>query len=161
MNSSLRTILARLSLLVAVVLTVGCTPATPTATTTSKDKAAAGDSHAGHDHGHDDTGPHGGHLLHLEPTGTHAEWTHDDDKHLITVHLDDFDAAKIVSVKFVAKIGDNSQEYPLTATDSGWTITSQELMTHINMKEAAEVNLVVVDETGVHSTKIEAHEHHH
>ncbi len=115
MNSSLRTIMARLSLLVAVVLTVGCTPATPTATTTSKDKAAAGDSHAGHDHGHDDTGPHGGHLLHLEPTGTHAEWTHDDDKHLITVHLDDFDAAKIVSAKFVAKIGDNSQEYPLTA----------------------------------------------
>ena len=161
MKSTLRTRLAPLALLVAISLTLACTPAAPTANTPSTENASAEDSHAGHDHGPDAVGPHGGHLLHLEPTGTHAEWTHDDDKHMLTVHLDDFDAAKIVSAKFVAKIGDKTQEYPLTATDSGWTITSQELMTHINMKGAAEVNLVVVDDAGVHSTKIEAHEHHH
>jgi len=75
--------------------------------------------------------------------------------------LDEFDAAKVVSAKFVAKIGDNTEEFPLSATDSGWTITSPELMTHINMKDAAQVQLVVVDDTGVHSCAIEAHEHHH
>lgn len=155
MKSALRLLFAP-----ALMVAFGCTPAAPTASTSPETPAVA-DSHAGHDHGHDDVGPHGGHLLHLEPTGSHAEWTHDDEKHLITVHLDDFDAAKIVSAKFVAKIGDTTEEFPLTGTDSGWTITSQELMTHINMKDAAEVNLVIVDDGGVHSSKIEAHEHHH
>ncbi len=156
MKSLLRTMLVP-----TFLLALGCTPAAPTAATSGTEKAAEVDSHAGHDHGVDDVGPHGGHLLHLEPTGSHAEWTHDDDTHLITVHLDDFDMAKIVSAKFVAKIGDNTEEFPLTATDNGWTITSQELMTHINMKDAAEVNFVLVDDAGVHSSKIEAHEHHH
>lgn len=147
----------RLLGLSALLLSLGCTSATPTAVDTANEAAAEGDAHAAHE----EAGPHGGHLLHLEPTGSHAEWTHDDDKQLITVHLDEFDMAKIVSAKFVAKIGDTTEEFPLTATDSGWTITSQELMTHINMKDAAEVQLVVVDDSGVHSTKIEAHEHHH
>jgi hypothetical protein len=151
----------RLLGLTALLLSVGCTSATPTAVNEADKAAAEGDAHAGHDHGHDALGPHGGHLLHLEPTGSHAEWTHDDDKHLLTVHLDEFDAAKVVSAKFVAKIGDTTEEFPLTATDSGWTITSPELMTHINMKDAAQVQLVVVDDTGVHSCAIEAHEHHH
>ncbi len=148
-----------LLLIPALLFAVGCTPAAPTASTADTKAPAESDPHAGHDHG--DVGPHGGHLLHLEPTGSHAEWTHDDEKHLITVHLDDFDVAKIVSAKFVAKIGDTTEEFPLTASDSGWTITSQELMTHINMKDAAAVNLVIVDGAGVHTSKIEAHEHHH
>ncbi|MEZ6081555.1 MAG: hypothetical protein R3C56_39565 [Pirellulaceae bacterium] len=116
---------------------------------------------AGHDHIREDVGPHGGHMLHLEPTGSHAEWTHDDDQHLVTVYLDEFDAASIVSAKFTAKIGDATEEFPLTNGDSSWTVTSPELMTHINMKDAAEVNLIIVDDAGVHTAKIEAHEHHH
>src|SRR5690606_22385617 len=102
-----------------------------------------------------------GHMVHLEPTGSHAEWTHDDDEHLISVYLDDFDATKIVTVKFTAKIGDETEEFALTGSDGVWSITSQELLTHINMKDADEVNLVVVDDSGVHTAKIEAHEHHH
>ena len=100
-------------------------------------------------------------MVHLEPTGSHAEWAHDDDVHLVTVYLDDFDAASVASVKFTAKIGDQVEEFPLESSDGTWSITSQELLTHINMKDAAEVNLVIVDDSGVHTAKIEAHEHHH
>lgn len=141
-----------------LLLASGCGPATPAPDTADAGTAPA-DAHAGHDHG--EHGAHGGHLLHLEPTGAHAEWTHDDDQHLITVFLDDFDKSKVSAVKFTVKIGDNVEEFPLAAADQGWTITSQELLTHINMKEAAEVNLIVEDDAGKHSSKIEAHEHHH
>ena len=144
--------------------TLGCQPSATSnnpATKAGTDAAAATDPHAGHDHDHEDVGPHGGHLLHLEPTGSHAEWTHDDDQHVVTVYLGEFDGAKIASAKFTAKIGDATEEFPLTNSDSGWTITSPELLTHINMKDAAEVNLIVVDDTGVHTAKIEAHEDHH
>lgn len=137
---------------------LGCQPSTPTPTSDSQ-AAAPADAHAGHDHG--EMGQHGGHLLHLEPSGAHAEWTHDDEAQSIQVHLDDFDANKISEVKFVVKIGDDSQDFPLTKSEAGWTITSEELMTHINMGEAALVRLVVVDDSGEQSTKIEAHDHHH
>lgn len=141
---------------------LGCQPSATSSNSATKadtGTAAATDSHADHDH--EDVGPHGGHLLHLEPTGSHAEWTHDDDQHLITVYLDEFDAAKIASAKFTAKIGDATEEFVLTNGDDGWTVTSPELLTHINMKDAADVNLIVVDDTGVHTAKVEAHEHHH
>ncbi len=141
------------------LLSVGCKPATPT--TASSSGAASADAHADHDHAHEELGPHGGHMLHLEPTGSHAEWTHDDDSQLITVYLDEFDGSKLASAKFTAKIGDAVEEFPLTASDNGWTVTSPELMTHINMKDAAEVNLVIVDDAGVHTAKVEAHDHHH
>ncbi len=151
--------IATVSLMVLICFAImGCKPSTPT---TPAGSTPAGTADA-HDHSHDDDhGPHGGHVVHLEPTGSHAEWTHDDDAHLIAVYLDDFDAAKIASVKFTAKIGEETEEFPLTSGDGVWSITSQELLTHINMKDAAEVNLVIVDESGVHTAKIEAHEHHH
>ncbi len=147
-------------LLPLTIVAIGCQPTAPPANSSTSTEVEA-DAHAGHNHGHDDVGPHGGHLLHLEPSGVHAEWTHDDDAKLITVHLDDFDAAKITSAKFVVKIGDVTEEFPLTGTDTGWTITSEELLTHINMGDAAQVKFVVSDDAGEQSTKIEAHEHHH
>ncbi len=147
-------------LLSLAVCVLGCQPATPEQETAKAD-ASEVDSHAGHNHGDHDLGPHGGHLLHLEPSGVHAEWTHDDKNNLITVYLDDFDANKISGAKFVAKIGQETQEFPLTADAGAWTISSSELMTHINMKEAAEVSFVVTDDQGSHSSKIEAHDEHH
>ncbi len=151
----------RLMGLAVLGLVVGCQPATKEAAEIQTPPAAA-DAHAGHDHGHDETGPHGGHLLHLEPAGVHAEWTHDDETHLITVFLDDFDAEKISEAKFVVDIPNaESEEFALTASDAGWTVTSEALVTHMNMGEAATVKLVVVDDSGEQSTKIEHHEHHH
>lgn len=140
---------------------VGCQPPAQEAPKEAAKADTATDSHAHHDHGDHAVGPHGGHLLHLEPTGAHAEWTHDDKTNLITVFLDDFDAAKITSVKFIVQVGDQSQEFPLAQTEDGWTITSGELMTHINMQDAAQVTFVVGDDAGTHSSKIEAHEEHH
>ena len=146
-------------LLALVSLSLGCTPAEKPSTETAQ--PAETDSHAGHDHGHEDLGPHGGHLLHLSPSNGHAEWTHDDDNHLITVYLDEASADAIKEAKFVVKIGEESEEFPLEAGDDGWSITSETLLTHINMGEAADVQLIVVDDSGEQSSKIEAHEHHH
>ncbi len=141
---------------------IGCqSQATQQAATETEAEANEGESHAGHSHSHDEIGPHGGHLLHLEPSQVHAEWTHDDETHLITVHLDDFDADKLTAAKFVVKVGDQTEEFALDAGDQGWSITSEALMNHINMGEAADVQLVVTDDEGDHTAKIEAHDHHH
>ncbi len=135
---------------------VGCQPA-PAPPVASQ---PAADEHAHHHH--DEPGPHGGHLVDLQPSGAHAEWAHDDDVHLITVYLDDFDAQKVSEVKFTVEIPDADAEvFALARGDDGWTVTSEALLTHLNMGEAATVKLVVVDDSGEHSSKMEAHEHHH
>lgn len=143
-----------------LILCIGCnSPSSKPSGEKDQSNDAQPDAHAGHNHG--DIGPNGGHLLHLEPSGLHAEWTHDDETHLLTVFLDDFDAGSIVEAKFEAKIGDEVENYPLEAGNQGWSVTSQQLMTHINMGDLAEVQLVVVDGSGRQTAKIEAHEHHH
>ena len=146
--------------LVALVCFNGCGAPGDTSDTQTAAQGG-GENGGGHSHDHGDVGPHGGHLLHLEPSGAHAEWTHDDDTHSISVFLDDFQADKIESAKFVATIGEETEEFGLESTENGWTISSEALMTHINMGEAVEVCLVVVDDTGEHTCTIEAHEHHH
>lgn len=144
------------ALAISIPTLIGCGPQAPV----EKKETAAGEA-GGHVHSHDELGAHGGHMLHMEPTGVHAEWTHDDDTHTITVYLEDFDSSKIKEAKFVAKIGEATEEFPLVAGDDGWSITSEVLMTHIDMGEAAEVSFVVVDDSGEQKAKIEAHEHHH
>lgn len=143
----------------AGALMVGCQPkADPPAA----NAPAADDHDHDHDHAHEENGPHGGHLVDLQPSGRHAEWTHDDETHLITVYLDEFDAEKVTSAMFTVEIPDaESEQFELADGDDGWTITSEALMTHLNMGEAATVKLVVVDESGEHSAKMEPHEHHH
>ncbi len=128
--------------------------------------ASAGDAHS-HEHGHGEHGPHGGHLLHLDPDGVHAEWTHDDDSKLITLYLDDL-AKPAAEVKFVVKAGDaEPQTYALAKAEGStgggtWTIKDDALLTHLNMGEAANVKLVVVADGKELSTKIEhSDEHHH
>ena len=149
----------RLLALACLGIALGCQPATTKTNAPATTPAAAPDEHA---HAHEETGPHGGHMLHLEPTGAHAEWTHDDEKHLITVYLDDMDREKITAVKFVVDIPNaEPEEFALTAGDNGWTLTSETLVTHMNMGEAATVKLVIIDDSGEQSTKIEHHEHHH
>ncbi len=150
----------RLLTISLLVLAVGCGPAATDDSTSQKPAEDQTDAHAGHDHG--EMGPHGGHLLHLEPTGLHAEWTHDDEAHLISVFVDDLAAEDINEIKFIAKLdGGETEEFAMEATDEGWAITSEALMTHLNMGEAVNVDLVVVCKDGEQSTKIEAHDHHH
>ncbi|MEZ6138457.1 MAG: hypothetical protein R3C53_26540 [Pirellulaceae bacterium] len=144
----------------AVLALPGCQPVSETAPAPAAETTPGADAHV-HDHSHD-TGPHGGHLVDLQPGNIHAEWTHDDDTHEIKVFLDDFDADKIQSAKFLVEIPEaDTEEFPLTATDSGWTVTSEALMTNLNMGESVTVKLVVVDDSGEYSAKMEPHEHHH
>lgn len=153
-------------LLSAIMLSsVGCSPKETTQPMAGGSSGTtAADAHA-HDHG--EHGPHGGHLLHLEPDGVHAEWNHDDDTKTITVYLDDL-TAPATEVKFVVKAGDTEpQNFPLTKGEEGtgggtWTITSDALLTHLNMGEAAQVQLIVTEGDKQMTSKIEhSDEHHH
>ena len=138
------------------MLFAGCNPSEKPVAKTDTESGGSSNSH---DHGDHAVGPHGGHLLHLDPAGTHAEWTHDDDNN-VTVHLDDF--AEVSAAKFVVKVGDQTEEFALESGDDGWSLTSEPLMNHINMGEAAEVQLVVSTGGVDHTTKIEGdHEGHH
>lgn len=132
-------------LLSAVCLVVSCGTGCQTKAPPAVNNAQAPADH--HDHG--DHGPHGGHIIALNPGHVHVEWTHDD-KNLITVYLDDLDATP-TEVKFTVKIGDaEPQSFPLTKSESkepadafAYSLTSDALLTHINMGEAAKVTLVV------------------
>jgi hypothetical protein len=106
-------------------------------------------------------------MLHLDPDGVHAEWTHDDDSKLITVYLDEL-AAPPSEVRIVVKAGDTEpQTFALTKGEGGtgggtWTTTSDALLTHLAMGEAAQVKLVVVTADKEMSAQIEhSDEHHH
>ncbi|MGN6135896.1 MAG: hypothetical protein ACTHOU_15515 [Aureliella sp.] len=155
----------------AMFVCSGCSPKSndqPSAMGTSGTTAADDHDHA-HDHG--EHGPHGGHMLHLEPDGVHAEWSHDDDSKTITVYLDELSAAPS-EVKFVVKAGDTEpQDFALAKSEGDaegskgggtWTITSDALMTHLAMGEAAKVELVVVEGDKRLTSSIEhSDEHHH
>lgn len=143
----------RIAYLTVLLACLGC----GTQPEADKTSAEASQVEAAHDHAHEEMGTHGGHMLHLEPSGAHAEWTHDDENFKITVYFDgDVDGAK-----FVAKVGESTEEFPLAADGEGWSITSEALLTHLNMGEAVPVQLVIASPDGELSTKIEKHEHHH
>ncbi len=143
--------------IVAVLFGTGCQPAEKSALEPQSPEPTEG----AHVHDHGETGQHGGHLLHLEPTGAHAEWAHDDDTNTVTVFADEQDLGEIEEVKFVVKIGETTEEFPLQRQGDGWTLSSEALMAHLNMAEAAETSLVIRTADGVLSAKVEAHEHHH
>lgn len=145
--------------------TAGCETKPPVKPTAGTGTTAADDDAHAHDHG--EHGPHGGHMVHLEPDGVHAEWAHDDDTKTITVYLDEI-AKPATEVKFVVTVGETEpQTFSLTKGEGGtgggnWTITSDALMTHLNMGEAAKVQLVVAADDKQLSSQIEhSDEHHH
>jgi hypothetical protein len=151
---------------------VGCEPAATksdagkqTAATEKKDDH--GHSHA-HDHG--DHGEHGGHLVHLEPSGGHAEWSHDDDKGIVTVYVEEIvsGGAKVEGVRIDLEVGTNPKKsYNLeTSSDehkienSVFSITSPELVTALGVSEGVKATLVVVVDGKEQSCKLE-HDHGH
>lgn len=149
---------------ILMFVSLGCSPEPVGQPSAGSSGTTSSDDHA-HDHG--EHGAHGGHLVHMEPDGVHAEWAHDDDTKTITVYLDDL-SAPASEVKFVVKAGDTEpQDFPLTKSEGGtgggtWTITSDALMTHLAMGEAAQVQLIVASADKQMSSKIEhSDEHHH
>lgn len=145
--------------------TIGCDTKPSTKPVAGAGTTGSDDHDHAHDHG--EHGPHGGHMVHLEPDGVHAEWSHDDDTKTITVYLDEV-AKPASEVKFVVKVGDTEpQTFALSKSEGGmgggtWTISSDALMTHLNMGEAAKVQLVVSsDDKQMTSTIEHSDEHHH
>lgn len=166
--------------LVAVVgmgcfLTAGCQPSAGPSSTATKTTPASGhedhdhDDHAHHDHG--DHGEHGGHLLHLDPSGSHAEWTHDDEAGSVTVYLEELVASgkKVESVEIEWKVGDaaeNNSKLEVAAKDdhgiegSIFTIKNPELVTALGVGDGVVANLVVTVDGKKEMAKLE-HDHGH
>ncbi|MBC8352011.1 MAG: hypothetical protein H8E66_08470 [Planctomycetes bacterium] len=78
----------------------------------------SGDDHA-HSHDHPETGPNGGHLVELGEEEYHIEWTHDDERGLVTLYVIDGAAKELVAITsetitITAKVAE-STEYELAA----------------------------------------------
>ena len=93
------------------------------------------DAHAGHEHGA--PGPNGGHLEHLETSGAHFEWAHDDATHKLSVFFDELVSAgaKIESVKINVVSGVETKSFALEKEEAAkiagsvFSIANEELMT--------------------------------
>jgi hypothetical protein len=85
-------------------------------------QSAAGDAAAAdHEHSHEETGPHNGHIIELGADGYHAELVHDDAEHRVGVYLLDGSAkaAAPIDAKSIAihvSVADQPSEYELPAT---------------------------------------------
>ena len=150
--------------MLAMASFVACQPPA----TKPTNKPADGDAHA-HSHDHDAHGPHGGHMIHLEPSGSHAEWTHDDDSGKLAIHLEEVEefGKKIDSVKVELEVkGEPKKTYDFASAGKGvYELVSQELMTAIEVgsgdKEKVSAKLVVSIEGKEETATLEHHEHHH
>jgi hypothetical protein len=116
------------------------------------------DSHAGHDHpAH---GPNGGHMVELSG-GAHAEWTHDDDKDLLTVFVED--PAAVTKVEMKTSVGGKETAYSFEKQEADGQITYQlvspELLTAIKMGELVEANLIITTADGEITGKVQHHSH--
>jgi hypothetical protein len=145
---------------VSFVTLSGCQP--PAAKVEPK-----GDAHAHHDHAAH--GPHGGHMVHLEPSGSHAEWTHDDDAGKLAVHLEEIEefGKKIDFVKVELDIkGEPKKTYDFASAGKGvYELVSAELLTAIEVgsgdKDKVSAKLIVSIDGKEESVVLEHHEHHH
>ncbi len=171
MKKSISTIATLLTFVLYTCVTVGCgsspTPTTPTAAHDHDHDDHEGhdhDEHEGHDdhegHDHPEHGPNGGHMVELGG-GAHAEWSHDDDKELVTVFPEN--AAKVTSVEMKTTIQGKTTVYPFVkADDAGmtiYTLTSPELLTSIKMGDAVSTELVITTADGESTGKVAHHAH--
>ncbi len=122
-----------------------------------------------HSHAHEE-GKHGGHLVDLEPVGAHAEWTHDDEKGILTIYLEELVAggAKVEQVRVDIKLGEaETKKYDLEVSKADqhkiegaiFNITSPELVTAMDV-EGVKATLVVTADGKEHKGSL-AHDHDH
>lgn len=121
------------------------------------------DAHAGHDHG--ELGPHGGHFLHVEPGGGHAEWVHIDEENRIEVYIGD-EISDVTAVSMTIEVeGQEPQQIELTADESlgpaAYSVESPVLLNAIKMGEAAHVELEIEADGTTYTAAIEHHDHDH
>jgi hypothetical protein len=142
--------------LLAMIGILGCNPSAPPKV----------DSHS---HNHAAHGPHGGHLVHLEPTGVQAEWAHDDDSGKLSVYLEEAiqSGKKIDEARIELEVtGSSKKTYDLVANDKNvYELVSPELLTAIEVGagDAAKViaKLIVTIDGKEEAAAMEHHEHSH
>ncbi len=148
--------------ILSIVGLVGCQP--PSAKPANK--TDAGDAHS---HDHEAHGPNGGHMIHLEPSGSHAEWTHDDESGKLAIHLEEVEefGKKIDSVKVELEVqGEPKKTYDFVSFDKGiYELISSELLTAIEIgsgdKAKVSAKLIVSIDGQEQTASLEHHDHHH
>lgn len=130
-------------------------------TTTNEPVETAAGEHDAHDHEddhdheghtHDAPGPHGGHIVVLDPGHHHVEWVHLDDEDIVEVYLGSELAETVKRVQMVAVIqGEEPVNYDLEPAEElgtgGYQITSPNLLTQIEMSDGAATHVTLVVET--------------
>ncbi|MEM8734524.1 MAG: hypothetical protein AAGG44_09905 [Planctomycetota bacterium] len=150
----------RLALMTFLICSVvGCSPPPSSAEAdidskkvTAADPIAAKSAHD-HAHGH---GPNGGSLVHLEPSGVHAEWKYDQDNARFTAFLGDFDEDKLTAAKLVpnaeGQAGENGNAVELAPGESGWSAQGDELEQLFSAQ--TKLQLIVTDDEGDHTCEL-------
>jgi hypothetical protein len=121
------------------------------------------DDHGHDDHGHDDheTGPNGGHVLHVGPSGLHAEYTHIDAENRIEVFVNE-NADKATAASMTVKLDGEVKTYPFAPIDGkpgGFSIVDAALLTALKMGDAVEVRLMLNVDGKELTTAVVHHEH--
>ena len=151
-----------------VLLIAACNSSTPPT------PAPAANEQAGHDHSHEELGPHGGHLVELGDEEYHLEWTHDDATGLITLYVLDGAAKEPVpvaleTITITAQVTD-STEYQLTAVEPGgdppasarFELKSPELIECLKLAgQGAEVSIALAIDGKDYRGVFEHHDHAH
>ena len=132
------------------------------------------DDHSGHDHAHPHEGPHGGHLIELGKEEYHAEVTHDEATHTVTLYI--LDGAAKQAVPIDAKelvinlsVEGKPRQYTLPALpqegdaqgqSSRFQLANEELCEGLDAPKAkGRLNLTIAGKPYV--GQIEAHDHAH
>jgi len=108
-------------------------------------------------------------MIHLEPSGSHAEWTHDDDAGKLAIHLEEVEESgkKVDSVKVELELkGEPKKTYDFSPAGKGvYELVSPELLTAIEVgsgdKDKVSAKLVVSIDGKEETVVLEHHEHHH
>jgi hypothetical protein len=163
------------TLMIAVALFLGCNDSKSNPEDLSHntpivdEHAAHGDEHEGHDHSHDSTGMHGGHILELGDEQYHIEWLHDDDTGVITIYVLSSDMRVIegdaVSIRTQVASG-KPKQFAFTKSELGgqsmFELSNAGVITALKMvgeDVSAQVTVKVGDEE--FTQKFEEHSHGH
>lgn len=154
-------------LLLAVAAWAGCNRSETTGLTPDAAEPVAVDGLEvpdDHDHAAHEMGPHGGHMVHLEPGGAHAEWVHLDSEEEIQVFVDEAIDAQSVAMQVTIAGQAEPKTYELKSAEDelgagAFRLKSGELLVDIKMGEAATVQLVVETPQGTQQAAIEHHDH--
>ncbi len=135
-----------------------------------KIEKAGGGGHE-HSHAHED-GPHGGHMLDLLPDGGHAEWTHDDEKGILTIYLEELVAAgkKVEKVRVDLALQNNeTKSYDLKVSEADqhkiegaiFSIVDPQLVTTMEVPGVKATLVVTADGKELKGSLAHDHDHGH